>query len=583
MKRLALNIVVILSMLGLAYSAVRPSIRYIHFEGNRHFSDGKLRSLMGTKKSTIFKKSYLYDDLLIYDIKRIIDFYYRRGFQDAILEDIRFEWRCDSSQVGITIILKEGTAVLIDSVIIIGVAGERFDEIRRRILVKEGERLDLQLIDRSISQVVRYYGDEGFLSATVAREIEQSGHSAVIIFNVSEGSRCYLNDIFISGNEKTKDWVIQRDMRLERGDLLTLKDIDSFRKRLYQRGIFRTVSITEAPTISDSSFNINVKVQEQYPGEFSVGIGYGSEERMRTSLQFGYINLYGRAAAIGLESKISYITRRVKLMHYAPYILKSGMFCNGSVLYSLDAEPNFNREKTEAIFRLGSFLTDFWRFELSYTYRKTTLLNLPSDLRELWQGGIVNQYGMEFTYDTRTSRIFTRGGNYLNIFFSISNPRGLERVDFMKLSGDYRFYESLSSRIVGALQVSSGSLLKLAVEEIPLEEKYFLGGINSLRGYSRNSLGPTTTLGTPQGGNFYYLLRAELRGFVYKPLYLKIFFDNGGLYSYLSQAKITGSYSSAGMGVGAMWGVWIGRLEYAWRLENRIKSGMVIFQIGQAF
>jgi|GEM_PF-1779616 len=585
MKLTFLNIVIILLISASTASAavMRPQIASVTIEGCDSFSASHLKKLMETRKSTFWHSSRLHHDLLIYDIKQILDFYYGQGYQETKLRDLQIQWNADSSAVDIIISLDEGRPVLVDSVIIQGVEAEHLPEIRKLIPLKSGGRLDYLLIRQSVDNISRYYGEKAYLSATVSHNIQQEAHSALIVFQIDAGIKYYLHSIRVRGSEKTKDWVIRRESNMSAGIPLTLPSIDSYRRRLYRQGLFKTVHIESEIAGYDSLANLTVTVEENLPGEFSLGGGYGSEERARLSVQWNYINMDGRAAAVGAEGKISETNRFLTLKHFAPYILRSGLYFHGGIAYSYQIEPDFNRETLELSGALGYPFLEWWRIDWGYTFKHSTLLDLPPDLAEGFIGDNIDQYGVELIRDTRDSRIFTRSGGYYAASGAVSNPHGLLRAEFLRSEADFRLFHTMNAKGISAFQFKSGALFELENAHIPLEEKFFLGGANSIRGYGQNSLGPLTNQMTPQGGNFYYFLRQEFRYELRPPLYVKVFIDNGGLYSYFSQAKLADSVSAAGMGLGAVFGVWGGRIEYAWRLENGAKPGEIYFQIGQGF
>ena len=576
-------ILIVLFLTLSAYSAVQPQIKSVKIKGNYAYSSARLKKLMGTKKSVPFKKRLLHHDLLIYDIKQLLDFYYGHGYQEAELSDLDIKWNSDSTAVDIVITLNEGTPVIVDSIFIEGVSPTYLKDANRLIQLKPGCRLDYSLLQQSAQAISQYYGEKAYLSATVSHNIRQAGHSASIIFSISEGRKYYLHQINVRGNEKTKNWVIRRESKMSAGDPLSLPLIDAYRRKLYRQGLFKTVHIESEIAEYDSLANLIVKVEETLPGEFSLGGGYGSEEQARLSAQWNYINMDGRAAAIGAEGKISVKNRFLSVKHFAPYILQSGFYFNGAITYSYKIEPSFDRETLELQSAFGYPLSEWWRINWGYTFRRSTLIDLPAELAAGFVGKTINQYSLEFIGDYRDSKIFSRRGSYYSALGAVSNPNSLLRADFARTDGDLRIFYPLNKNIISAFQLKSGALFELQIEQIPLEEKFFLGGANSVRGYDQNSLGPLTTQLTPQGGNFYYFLRHELRIVCYRLVYARFFCDNGGLYSYFSQAKLADSASSLGVGLGAVFGVWIGRIEYAWRLQNGLKPGHIYFQIGQSF
>ena len=583
MNNLLLSILILAFFWISAYPEDRPRVDSIEFFGNEHYSTAKLHLLMGTKKDRFYKKSRFYNDVLIRDLKDIIDFYYIHGFQQASLEDLRVEWNKDSSRVALKIYLNEGRPVIIDSISLAGIEKLPLAEVRKNLYLQSGDRLDLELLEASSDALTKYYAYKGYLDIRISSRIDYNDSTASIEYEIIEGVEHYYHGIEVRGNERTKTWIIEKALGLKKGGKITLRNIEAYQRRLIKQGLYRSVKVSTDHFESDSLVNIIVAVVEKEPGEFSFGGGYGSEERVRTAALLSYINLAGRAAALSSEGKLSQLERSAALQHYAPYILRSGLHARASASYSYRIEPNFDREIIEAAAGIGYNFSEWVKLAGSYNFRRTTLLDLPADLRDIYSGGHFNFYGLELTADFRDNQIYTRRGIYLEADGAISNPKGFGRADFLKGGFDFRIYRDFMRKVVAAVQIKSGSSIKLELETIPLEERFFLGGTNSLRGYDRNSLGPQTSLGTPQGGNFFYFIRSEIRADVRLPFFIKLFVDNGALYSSFSNAKINGTSTSAGLGIGALWGVWSARLEYAWKVEDTIEPGRIHFQVGQAF
>ena len=563
--------------------AGRPMIKSIRFEGNEHYSDRKLRSLMGSKESSIWSRHYLYRDLLLRDVKSALDFYYRYGYMDAELTDFEIVWNDDSTAVDVLIKLDEGIPVIVDSLLIVGADSSVAEEIRRQLSLKPGDRLNFDSVAQSEKEIVRLYGNEGFLAAAVSREIIREANRARVVFTIDEGPRYYFNQVRVAGNERTRSWFIEKEWRAKEGDVLTLADIHSYRRRLFKKGIFRNIVIDVESTDIDSVRNLRVEVAEKEAGEFSIGGGYGNEEGPRLSAEFGYINLQGQGTGLGLGIQVSYLKNAVKAEFNEPYFRRGPLFFKSSIGWRYQKEPSFSREETEAQAGFGYIFSEYLRLQWGYSLRRTSLYHISPDLAESLGKGKVSMIAVEAIIDRRDSKVSAARGVYFQSKLTVAEPYLLGKTGYYKLAGDFRKYTPLFKPIVLAMQMKSGYIFRLKEGEIPLEEKFFLGGAGSVRGYDRNSLGPATLMATAQGGNYCYLLRFEARVRIWKAVMLKTFFDNGGLYRGISSAKWEGSACGAGLGFIISWGVWTARAEYAWKIENDICPGKLYLEVGQAF
>jgi len=583
MRRCAKYLFVLILLPIVILGAGRPMIKSVRFQGNEHYSDRKLRSLMGSKQSSIWGKHYLYRDLLLRDVKSVLDFYYRYGLMDAELADLKIIWNDDSSAVDILIKLNEGNPLTLDSVIITGADSAMTAEISNVISFKPNDRLNFDTIAQCEKEIVSLYGDKGFLAAVVSRKIIRKNYRVEVVFNIDQGPRYYLGEVQVAGNEKTKSWFVKKDWRVKTGNILTLENIQSYRQRLFKKGIFKSINISAAPTNIDSMRDLQVEITEKEAGEFSIGGGYGSEEGPRLSAEFGYINLQGQGSGLGLETLISSLKNKLKAEYSEPYFMRGPLFFKSSVGWRYQKEPSFHREETEAQAGIGCILSEYLRLQWSYSLRRTSLYHISPDLAESLGKGKVSMFALEAIVDRRDSKVSAAYGDYFQTKLTAAEPYLLGKTGYYKAAGDYRRYLTLFKPLVLASQMKSGYIFRLKGGEIPLEEKFFLGGAGSVRGFDRNSLGPATSMGTPQGGNYYYLLRFEARAKIWKTLTLKTFFDNGGLFRGISSVKWEGSACGTGLGLTIAWGVWTARAEYAWKIENDFLPGKLYLEVGQAF
>ncbi len=565
-----------------AAGAVRPKVKSIDFQGDAAKQAKSLRKLMGTKQSGTFMKRYLFKDVLIRDLKVIEDYYFQHGFLEAQVADVDINWNRDSSAVEITINAAEGRPVIIDSITIIGMAAVQESELRNAIRVKAGDRLDFGELSSSENNITRLYGKRGFLSASVSRNIEISDYRARISFEIAEGRRHYLGAVIVSGNEKTKLWYILREMPNIRGKPLTVNEIDLFREQLYRQGLHRSVNLELEPTETDSVFNLLVYVTERDAGEFSLGGGYGSEDNFRLKSQAGYTNIGGRGIGVGFEGRISIRYRMVKTSYHNPALMRSRLFFRSGASYSQDDRHPYNLEQALGKISLGRIIGGRGQIEWGYIFKRNRFRKAGLDTFAA-KGVRSSLFYAETVLDLRDSKIRTRNGLYFLGRFSVAEPRVLGETGFLKTKLDLRGFLEAIKPVALAFQLENGAMFKAGERRIPVEEFFFFSGRSTVRGYKGSSLGPMGAGGTPQGGRYYYILRGEARFDIWKALKSKIFIDNGGLFRDFSAGRWEGSSTGAGMGLAAHYGLWTARIEYAWKVKDKIYPGRFYLELGQSF
>jgi outer membrane protein insertion porin family len=522
--------------------------------------------------------------LLINDLKEIEKFYNKNGYLDAQVQDVNIFWYDDSSKVMIFIVMDEGKPAILEDIELTGVKAASDEQILDLLNLKKGETVNFEQIAKGEAKIIEYYGNQGYLSASLTRNLVRDGLNATLLLDVNEGPQYILSDVNVEGNAKTRDWVIKKELKTQQGEILTYKDVELLRTRLYQQGLFQTINIETRPTPFSHIRDLNIKVEEKDAGELSFGGGYGSDEGLRLSGQIGYLNLFGRSAGVGLESRLSFKSRSLNARYNEPFFLKTSLFAESNLTWKYLEEPYFNRETQEMTLKIGKFLSDFWRLQEGYTLRRTMLYDLIPELAEAVGTGNTSLIFTESIFDTRDSKIYTRKGLYLYSRLSIAEPYILGNIGFLRTIGELRAFHPIFKPLIFAFQTKSENIFRLEEADIPLEEIFFLGGKGTVRGYPQNSLGPKTPSGIPTGGKFYYFSRAETRINVWKYLWLKSFIDNGGLYNNISSGKFNASSTGGGFGIRLALGMWTARLEYAWQFSREeIKPGAYYFDLGQEF
>lgn len=566
-----------------AFPVPRPKVTDIKFHGNLNYSQNRLRKLMGTSRSTLFKSKPLYSDMLLTDLKNIVDFYHLHGFDEAEIADLTIDWNEDSSSVVIEIEISEGEPVIIHSIEIAGVSIIAPDSLKRKIGCREGVRLDYEEISRVEKRLLRFYGDKGYLSVSASHEISIQGKDADIIYLVNEGYPAYLNRLILAGGKRIENWVIEREFHINPGDIISISELEAANDRLFSLGLFKQVSIETESTAIDTLKNIIVTIEEKPPGEISFGGGYGSFEGARAICNFNYVNLFHRRSSVGFEGKISPKNESVKVQFHEPYFLKSGIFFYSTLGWNREEEPSYTSENAAFQVRWGSFFRDKNQVQWGYSFHHYTLSDIAPGIDVEDSTGDISRFEVEFNFDYRDQRINSSQGFLINQLIQVSEPYIIGKVGFVKSTSEIRVFRRAFPWLTLAFQGKVGTIISSGSTIIPLTEKFLLGGRDDVRGYSRHSLGPVNIGGAPTGGKFLLLGRAEFRLHLYKYMGLDIFADNGALFRKYNSSRWDGVRSGAGAGLRISYSVWTASAQYAWRVHQGIKPGGYYFNVGHSF
>ncbi len=583
MKLKGFIFIIILTLISSLAIAQQPMITNIKFKGNKMYSQSRLKRLMGSQESNIFKTHRLYSDLLLADLKAIVDFYHLHGFEDAKIENLSLNWKSDSSQVDVIINIDEGEPTLIEKIDIYGVESDVKEKLLNLLKISPGDRLDYDLIAQGEKRILQHFGNLGYLSAKTNREIETEDNRAEIVFFISEGIRAYFNNIIIRSGRYVEDWVIEREFDFKKGGLITLNKIEKAQKNLQRMGLFRNIIIETERFEDDSLRNLIVSLSEKPAGEFGLGGGYGSYEGPRLVMSFEHLNLFRRRTSLGLEGKISPRMRMIEARGYEPYFLKSRLFFHSGIKWSVEKEASFDVERASVRFRWGRYFREYFQLQWGYSFNHYMLYNTAPGIVIPDSAGNISRIEIEFSVDKRDDRFKASKGFLFDEQLHLSESKLFGDAGFIKYMADFRIFYKPFPWLALAAQSKLGIIENFEKEPAPLSEKFMLGGSEDIRGYKWHSLGPLNEQGLVIGGNFTAVERFEFRLHIYRWFGTDIFIDCGGLYEDIESSEWRGLRTGAGQGLRMDYSVWSATIQYAWRIHQGVKPGAYYFNVGYSF
>ncbi|MFN8543309.1 MAG: outer membrane protein assembly factor BamA [Candidatus Binatia bacterium] len=549
----------------------KPPVRIenIDFEGNEAFSDRKLKGLMQTGEkwllTPITGAGNLNRDVLKADVERLTAWYYENGYVTVRIDAPQIERRDDGLHV--TIKIDEGEQFQVGEVAIEGanVPDDR-EALLKRLEAKTGEVFRASEIRDDQQKLTDRMSDDGFAFATVEpqTEVRQADKKVDVRYVVDRGRPVTIDRIEVTGNTKTRDQVVRREMRVQEQELYSGVKIRKSREALQRLGFFREVNVTTRKTAADDRLNVVVDVKEGQTGAFSAGAGFSSVDALLFNVRVQENNLFGRGQRLVLNGDIGSIRRNIILSFTEPYFRETPLTVGVDAFSWRLKFDDFARGGTGGNINL-SYPVAAWGY--------TSLLGLP--LEEVRVGA---QYRAEQAkisdLDLSASRsireeegsIFISSitpsisRNTLNHAFdptagsveSLSvEAAGLGGERFLKAEARERFYYTfLRSKALGDFTYSLGATVGwgfgdagLDGDSLPLFERYFPGGINSIRGFKARSLGPYELTydrygreigSTPIGGSEQIILNNEVIFPIVQSIGLKgvVFVDAGNAYGY---------------------------------------------------
>ncbi len=577
---------------GLAFAGSNKiKVEKVEFEGNTIFPDSRLERLMLTRSSRFLSASYYYPEILEDDLENIVIFYQQNGYLEAKVTDYQVTIDSTTSRAGIRISVEEGELTTVGGVATFG--NTLFDDstLFKKIKLTKGNPFKRSLIREDQLTILSIYAEEGYLDASVRPDIKLNPetHIGFVDYVITEHNRYHVGEINISGLTKTRSNVILRELLFKPGEIIKYSLLLESQRRLYLTGLFESVFIRpqESATGDSSKKDILIELKENLSSEFNVSFGYGSEDKGRTRLEVVTSNLAGTARKAGLNLQASFIRRSIEASFTEPRTFGTKWRTDINSMFKYLEEPGYDVSSIEGRLTFGKPLSKYTNFNIAFRYEDARLRHVmvAEDIE---------------TFDPRTRSVI------LSLFHdsrdNLFDPRTGFYFEFTNefagafLSGNYTFTRSMvnlkkfyewNNKTILASSFEIGWIGHLGdLEEIPLNERFYAGGANSIRGFGYQLVGPLDENDIPQGGKFKIVWNAlELRRALYKMLGAVLFVDLGNVWQRTGDFKINSLRISAGLGIRVSSPIGILRLDYGVNLDpaKDESKDMVHFSMGHTF
>jgi len=546
------------------------------------------------------RKGEPYNVTLIEDsISALKRFYNAMGYLYTEISDVKEYIDREGKEMRLEFIIKEGPRIKVESVNIIG--NTRVDEstIRGLLKLREGDPYNAIDISDARYSVMSLYRNYGLLDADVEVESIIWEDKAYINLIINEGEISYTGKVIIRGNQKTKDKVIMREMALKEGEPYSYDELVRIRERLSKLGIFDEVSIDLVDPFEEDGKVIRdtlITIKEASAGTVDVAIGYSDYERLRGSLEIDYQNLGGYNRQIGLRVEMSNVQERYSLNFKDPWFFnKPNLPFNLSLINEKRRAINLDTKETLYKLRKLSLIAGTEReirnklkagINYEYSSVKTTDVEPGVILtRDDTETVDISSISSSIFYDTRDNPFDPASGSLSGIVLKVASKALLSEAEFIKGIFQSSWYIGLKRGVVFAFSIKAGIAHSFGeTKELPLIERFFLGGRTSVRGYSQDTLGPKGENDVPTGGNVFTLVNTEVRIPLKKGFGIATFVDAGNVWRSIDDFEPELRYTA---GVGLRYRTPIGplRIDYGYKLDRLPDEsvGELHFSIGHAF
>ncbi len=546
---------------GARYSATEPE-----FEGNESLSDTELRDAVASgdrRWFSLVRPPRLTDTEIGDDIERILERYRRAGFEAAAVSH-SVSTDAEEHTATVTFTVTEGLRTWVQEV---DVAGDSTVLDGELVAAVAGEPLDVAALEGERNRVVAGLLRRGYLDAkagySVERETLGSRVEARVSWKIESGALHRVGDIVVQENAETKYVVIERDLPFERGDPIESTVLRSAEQDVFSAGVFRNVSIATLPATADEEDReaaiaedgeatadaepeavdqaVAVRVAARPPGRFSYGLGYDTVQGFTGFGELSYANLNRRAQSLRLRGQIGFEPSSSEPTQYlATVAFVEPRLLDGVWDWQLNllAERNtrtidqYNIERYSVATGSSRELAKGLRFGADLQVEYASVFDVkpvpfrPRDEADTWSTAL-----SPFLILDRRDNVFNPSSGFLESLRLRYAIPGVSKVDLIELAAQHTQLIPLWSDWGFVYSVRVGWIRSLDGNPIvPIRQRYFVGGGESVRGFAVNSLGPYDGTGQEVGGDLAIVTKSEIRIPIYGALGLVLFVDGGANY-----------------------------------------------------
>lgn len=476
----------------------KVTIDDIDFEGNTIFSARKLRSFMQTKEWWLFSwlsSTGTYNEgMLENDINLIKDEYFNQGYIRVRVKQPLVTLSDDREEIDVLIEIDEGDQFYLGDMAVEGDLLIEEAELLKILRFRSGDVFSRKQLRDDIKRLNDYYANRGYAYVNVSPTtlINQEQKTVDVTFQIEKGVEVHIGRINVSGNSKTRDKVVRREITLVEGDLYSVSRLESSRKRVNNLGFFSEVNIDAISTDNDELMDVQVDVKEQATGTFSVGFGYSSTDGLIGQGSVSQDNFLGKALKLNLSASIGGDSNTFQVGLLDPYFMDKNLAL-GFDLYRTDREwDEYSKEAIGGSIKLGLPITYNTRTFFVYKYEEKEIYDVYSlasrYVREQEGRSTLSSIYSSISTNTTDYRPDPSRGYMSELSLEFAGIGGTEK--FAKAIIDHRHFVPIKWGIVFSAHGQIGIIHKIGGTEIPVDERFYLGGLNTVRGFESREVGP---------------------------------------------------------------------------------------------
>lgn len=585
----------------------RIKVKRINIEGNQFFKDKRIFKVIKSRPDSLFTSGYLKEEILKEDMERIKSFYEKEGFIDA---EAYYEYQdMETGRLVVNIYINEGKQYYVEKITVSGNDVLSDQEILNIMTeVKEGTVFSREKLTVDLSLIQTRYFDRGYIFANIreSTSLNAATGKVVIKLDVHEGEVAYINRVRVQGNDRTRDIVIRRELRLYPGDRFDGAKLRRSKERLRNLGYFEDIGYDVKDTGIPNRKDLVVQVKEAKTGTFSFGGGYSTVDQLVGFVEiqqrnFDFTNwptFTGGGQHLSLRTETGTTRNNMRLSFTEPW------WFDYPVSVGFDAYRNERERERDVgyandetrvggVLRLGKQFTDYVSGRTSYRREKIKIENFDDDVSAdlLAEEGtnVVSVVSFSLSRDSRDNVFSPTKGLYVGGTTDVATKLFDGDKEFVRFTTRTSYFVPFKFDSVVEFRLKAGVVNAYGdSDKVPIFERFFAGGARTIRGYNERKVGPLDSITEdPIGGESMLIGNIEYTIPLMQVVKFATFFDGGNVWSEVNDFG-SGDFKS-GVGIGFRIKTPIGpvNLDYGYPLNDEPgeeeRTGKFYFSVSRGF
>jgi outer membrane protein insertion porin family len=570
------------------------TIDKIVIEGAKGLKPSEIKDFMVTQERQFFiLRGTVQRQKLDEDLDRIVQLYNDHGHIQARVESSDIQVDRVKAQATIKIVIVEGPQFTVGGVDVTGNNVLPLEEIKRRILLAPGDIFSRSKLRESVRGITDVYGTIGRASVDVNPNVTQdiADRKVNITFEIGEGPEVFVERINISGNTRSEEKILRREIPMAEGELFTTQKLNRARQRLVNLNYFDKVTATTAPGTAKDKIVVNIDVTEKPTGLFSIGGGYSSQDGILGTLDLSQRNFLGKGWEVFLKVRGGEQVQQGQIGFTEPWLFDRPLAAGFDLFNNRRLLPDYTVNSLGGDIRVGYPVGEYSRVAAMYRVSNDEVSDVAStsstELLNAEGDHLVSLIGTSIGRDTRDHPFETTRGSTQGVGVDFAGVGFGERFVRTFVTASY-FQPMWLDHVLGG-RILGGYIVGWGNDPVPLFERYSLGGSNTLRQFKPFQVSPKDAGGTNIGGNSELVGTIEYVVPLFFGIRAAVFYDVGNVWGpdEAKGSKFDITDLRHGAGLGLRWLSPFGplRVDYGVKLDRKKGEsfGNFNFSVGSAF